>query len=552
MRAILKCKTDLLWFGGIGTYVRASSERDEEVGDRANDALRVAAAEVNAKVIGEGANLGVTQRGRIEFAARGGRINTDFIDNSAGVNTSDQEVNIKIAIAPATRAGKLDPDARKKLLAAMTDDVAAASLRNNYQQSLALSLAERRSARDLPDYALLMRALEARGLFDARAGGAARRQRAAGARPRRARPDAAGACGAAELRQDRPAARHPARARCPTSRSSRAGSRPISRRCCASASPPASTATACAARSLRWASPTRSSTAAVRPWRCGSPTRRGARRRMWRTPSWRRARCSTCRSSGSASTRSTARCRARRSLRLYEATQDLVNAQTLWFLRNGAALADLAGTIARHKAGLAALTAALDKRSAAAPQGRPRARGAPRSAKAASRPTLPPTSRALDVLGRGAGHNRNRRRATGQPVPAAARIFLEIGEHLRIPDLAAKGAAIATLGSLRPPGHRPGDRPARGSAGGLHARLRSPPAAMPRPGAPRRASASTACSRRSRTSPGRGHADRIAPAGGRGPAQRACGGPGRSFSISQEGPSSGSCSICSQRKPARS
>ncbi len=106
MRAILKCKTDLLWFGGIGTYVRASSERDEEVGDRANDALRVAATEVNARVIGEGANLGVTQRGRIEFAARGGRINTDFIDNSAGVNTSDQEVNIKIAIAPATRAGQ--------------------------------------------------------------------------------------------------------------------------------------------------------------------------------------------------------------------------------------------------------------------------------------------------------------------------------------------------------------------------------------------------------------------------------------------------------------
>ena len=106
MRAVLKCKTDLLWFGGIGTYVRASGERDEEVGDRANDALRVAAAEVNARVIGEGANLGVTQRGRIEFAARGGRINTDFIDNSAGVNTSDQEVNIKIAIAARDPRGQ--------------------------------------------------------------------------------------------------------------------------------------------------------------------------------------------------------------------------------------------------------------------------------------------------------------------------------------------------------------------------------------------------------------------------------------------------------------
>ena len=210
MRAILKCRTDLLWFGGIGTYVRASSERDEEVGDRANDALRVAAAEVNVRVVGEGANLGVTQRGRIEFAARGGRIDTDFIDNSAGVNTSDQEVNIKIAIAPATRAGKLDPNARKKLLAAMTEDVAAASLRNNYQQSLALSLAERRSvarpSRLCPPDAFTR---NARPVY-AQPGIAARRRRVAGACPGRTRADAARACRAAELRQDCPAARHPA------------------------------------------------------------------------------------------------------------------------------------------------------------------------------------------------------------------------------------------------------------------------------------------------------------------------------------------------------
>ena len=97
---------------------------------------------------------------------RGGRINTDFIDNSAGVNTSDQEVNIKIALGDAMRAGKLAPAERNPLLAAMTDDVAAASLANNYQQSLALSLAERRSGRELADYALLMRSLEARGLFE--------------------------------------------------------------------------------------------------------------------------------------------------------------------------------------------------------------------------------------------------------------------------------------------------------------------------------------------------------------------------------------------------
>ncbi len=166
IRAILKCETDLLWFGGIGTYVRASSETEAEAGDRANDALRVTGAELRAKVVGEGANLGLTQRGRIEFAARGGRLNTDFIDNSAGVNTSDQEVNIKITLGPAVRSGRLTMIARNTLLTEMTDDVAAASLRNNYQQSLALSLAERRSLRDLPDYPLLMRALEARGLLD--------------------------------------------------------------------------------------------------------------------------------------------------------------------------------------------------------------------------------------------------------------------------------------------------------------------------------------------------------------------------------------------------
>ena len=145
---------------------RLRPRRDAEVGDRANDPLRITAAQVRAKVIGEGANLGVTQRARIEFAARGGRINTDFIDNSAGVNTSDQEVNIKIALAPAIRSGKLGMEARNKLLVEMTEDVGAASLRNNYQQSLALSLAERRSAAELADYALLMRALEARRLLD--------------------------------------------------------------------------------------------------------------------------------------------------------------------------------------------------------------------------------------------------------------------------------------------------------------------------------------------------------------------------------------------------
>ncbi|UXN73323.1 NAD-glutamate dehydrogenase [Devosia sp. A8/3-2] len=143
MSAILRAQVDLLWFGGIGTYVRGAQETDAEVGDRANDAIRVVAGEVRAKVIGEGANLGVTQRGRVDYALAGGRINTDAIDNSAGVNSSDLEVNIKIAVAPLVAAGALDMAARNSFLASMTDEVAALCLRNNYLQTLAISLAER-------------------------------------------------------------------------------------------------------------------------------------------------------------------------------------------------------------------------------------------------------------------------------------------------------------------------------------------------------------------------------------------------------------------------
>src|SRR5690606_28532300 len=121
--AILRTEVDLLWFGGIGTYVRSSQETDADVGDRANDAIRVSADTLRAKVVGEGANLGVTQRARVEFALAGGRINTDAIDNSAGVNSSDLEVNIKIALQPLVASGILDPDGRNDLLARMTDEV---------------------------------------------------------------------------------------------------------------------------------------------------------------------------------------------------------------------------------------------------------------------------------------------------------------------------------------------------------------------------------------------------------------------------------------------
>jgi glutamate dehydrogenase len=166
MTAILKARVDLLWFGGIGTYVRGPTESDVDVGDRANDPIRITADEVGASVIGEGANLGVTQRGRIAFGLNGGRCNSDAIDNSAGVNSSDVEVNIKIALASAMRDGRLTRDKRNTLLASMTDQVAALVLHNNYQQSLAISLTEMQGAANRTSLARLMTRLEAEGLLN--------------------------------------------------------------------------------------------------------------------------------------------------------------------------------------------------------------------------------------------------------------------------------------------------------------------------------------------------------------------------------------------------
>ncbi len=164
--AILKAPVDLLWFGGIGTYVRASGESNDSVGDRTNDAIRVMAAELRCKVIGEGANLGMTQRARIEAALRGVRLNNDAIDNSAGVNTSDVEVNLKIALSIPLRDGRLVQKDRDIVLAGMTDEVAGLVLRNNYQQTLALSLAEHRGLEDLGFQQRLMQMLEKRQLLD--------------------------------------------------------------------------------------------------------------------------------------------------------------------------------------------------------------------------------------------------------------------------------------------------------------------------------------------------------------------------------------------------
>jgi glutamate dehydrogenase len=166
IRAILKAPVDLVFFGGIGTYIRAADESDEAVGDRANDAVRIAGKDLRCKVVGEGANLGMTQRGRIEAAWRGIRLNTDAIDNSAGVNTSDMEVNIKIALSIPLRDGRLAMAARDALLAEMTDEVAGLVLRNNYLQPLAISLAQRRAMEDFGFLQRVIQTLEARGLLD--------------------------------------------------------------------------------------------------------------------------------------------------------------------------------------------------------------------------------------------------------------------------------------------------------------------------------------------------------------------------------------------------
>src|SRR2546429_3227338 len=143
VNAILKAPVDLLYNGGIGTYVKAKSETNVQVGDRANDALRVNGRELRCKVVAEGGNLGCTQLGRIEYALSGGRIYTDAIDNSAGVDTSDHEVNIKILLGLAVADGELTVKQRNALLAEMTDDVAALVLRDNYFQTQALSVMNR-------------------------------------------------------------------------------------------------------------------------------------------------------------------------------------------------------------------------------------------------------------------------------------------------------------------------------------------------------------------------------------------------------------------------
>ena len=164
--AILKGPVDLLWFGGIGTYIKASTQSHAEVGDPTNDMMRVDARDLRAKVIGEGANLAITQTARIEFSNHGGRINTDFIDNSAGVDCSDNEVNIKIPLNREMREGRLTEAKRNTLLASMTDEVGELVLEDNRLQSLALSIAEARGPTGLPDFVRTIEMLEGTGRLD--------------------------------------------------------------------------------------------------------------------------------------------------------------------------------------------------------------------------------------------------------------------------------------------------------------------------------------------------------------------------------------------------
>jgi glutamate dehydrogenase len=447
IRAILRCRTDLLWFGGIGTYVRASGERDEDVGDRANDALRITAAEVGAKVVGEGANLGVTQRGRIEFGQRGGRINTDFIDNSAGVNTSDQEVNIKIALQPATRAGKLDAGARRTLLSDMTEDVAAASLRNNYQQSLALSLAERRGARDIPDYGLLMRALEADRLLDrgieALPSEMELQERARTGRGL-TRPELAVLLSYAKiaLQHDLLESRLPDDPRLeswlagyfPPLLCERFGAairgHSLRREIVALGLTNAVVNRGGPAMAVRLAAETGRTTADVaRAFM--------AVREVFDLPRlWQRIDALD------------GTVRGEVQLRLYEATRDLVNAQSLWFLRHAEGqekgedgeAADLSQTIARHKTGLAALAETLDSVLPPSRKGDLDRRAARLCADGVPADLAGDVAR-LDALAQAPAVTAIAL-AMGRRVPETARIHFEVGERLRIDDLAARGAGI--------------------------------------------------------------------------------------------------------------
>ncbi|WP_299181837.1 NAD-glutamate dehydrogenase [uncultured Neptuniibacter sp.] len=166
IRALLKAEVDLIWNGGIGTYVKAAAETDADVGDKANDPLRVNGSELRCKVVGEGGNLGLSQKARMEYALNGGKMNTDFIDNAGGVDCSDHEVNIKILLNQVVDDGDMTVKQRNKLLEEMTDAVADLVLENNYRQVQAISMAESRSLESMAEYQRYIVNMENAGKLD--------------------------------------------------------------------------------------------------------------------------------------------------------------------------------------------------------------------------------------------------------------------------------------------------------------------------------------------------------------------------------------------------
>ena len=204
IRALLCAPVDLLWNGGIGTYVKAASETHAEAGDKANDAVRVDAAELRCRVVGEGGNLGLTQMGRVEYALAGGRINTDAIDNSGGVDCSDREVNIKILLDSAVADGELTLKQRDELLVEMTSEVAELVLQDDYEQTETLTLAEAQAAPMVDVHARFLDDARERARLDRGLEALPFAERARRAKAGRRRADPARARGGARLQQDRP------------------------------------------------------------------------------------------------------------------------------------------------------------------------------------------------------------------------------------------------------------------------------------------------------------------------------------------------------------
>ena len=442
MRAILLAEVELLFFGGIGTYIRGTTETDLDVGDRANDAIRVTAPEIRAMVIGEGANLGMTQRARIEAAGSGVRLNTDFIDNSAGVNTSDQEVNIKIALGPVVQSGRLTIEARNALLASMGGDVAAAVLRNNYQQSLALSLAQRRAPGDLAANAHLIRSLESRGLLDRRLEvlpperDIAERQKAGRGL---VRPELAILSSYAKiaLLHDLLASRVPDDAymqsllldyfppALQTAFPAELAQHRLRREIIAT------TLTNGLVNRLGSPSPLLLSDETAKPVADVAYAFMAARTVFGLADLWRRIDALDGIVKGQL------------QLELYERVRDLLVRTTTTFLRNGSAAQDLAGTIDRHVAGLTAIKSVM---TAIAP---PAARDAQAALEARLRSEGVPADVAGDIaivpLISDAPTIIETARQAGVPPTVAARAFLEAGDRFRLDEIMQRARTLRTV-----------------------------------------------------------------------------------------------------------